>query len=76
MAKLMPKPLAEIFGLISVRIGLSGSTTIACSCLAGSPNEHLQIADVVFAGKAIAEGIGVRIASMVFKVHEQTHSTR
>jgi hypothetical protein len=45
--------------LIAVWIGLNQSSVVARECIEdcvgiGTPNEHLQAADVVFAGKAIA----------------------
>lgn len=46
--------MAKIFSFIAIWIGLSQSTAFACLCVGGSPNDHLQMADVVFAGKAIA----------------------
>jgi hypothetical protein len=58
MDKLMSKRVAKNFGLIAVWIGLSQSAALACSCLCSQPlsaNENLRMADVVFAGKVIAE---------------------
>src|ERR1700741_4094083 len=54
----MRKPVAKIAGLIAVWIGLSQSSVVARGCIMdcigiGTPNEHLQAADVVFTGKAI-----------------------
>jgi hypothetical protein len=52
----MRKRVAKIFGLIAVWIGLSQSSAVAYDCgYIGTPNEHLQWCDVVFAGKPIAE---------------------
>src|SRR5262245_1118993 len=50
--------MAKIFSFIAIWIGLSQSTAFACWCVQGSPSVHIQIADVVFAGKAIAEEKG------------------
>src|SRR5262245_52192838 len=56
MDKLMSKRVAKNFGLIAVWIGLSQSAALACLCEGpDSPNEKLRSADVVFAGKVIAE---------------------
>jgi len=55
MDKLMSKRLTKIFVLITAWIGLSQSAALACSCSRLSPNELLQEADVVFAGKVITE---------------------
>jgi len=52
----MRKRVAKMLGLIAVWIGLSQSSAVACECTdIGTPNELLQAADVVFAGKAIGE---------------------
>lgn len=52
----MRKSVAKMLGLIAVWIGLSQSSAVACECTdKGTPNEFLQAADVVFAGKAIGE---------------------
>jgi len=54
----MSKRVAKIFGLIAVWIGLSQSAALACTCdciLPASPKEHFRVADIVFAGKVIAE---------------------
>jgi len=50
--------MAKIFSFIAIWIGLSQSTAFACVCAGGSPNDHLQMADIVFAGKVIAEEKG------------------
>jgi len=51
----MPKRIAKIIGLITVWIGLSQSSALACLCVDGARNEYLQMADAVFAGRVIAE---------------------
>jgi hypothetical protein len=57
MDKLMSKRMAKNFGLIAVWIGLSQSAALACTCEGpASPDGRLLSADVVFAGKVIAEG--------------------
>jgi len=55
MDKLTSKRLTKIFVLITAWIGLGQSAVLACSCFTPPPDELLQDADVVFAGKVIAE---------------------
>jgi len=55
MDKLTSKRLTKIFVLFTAWIGLGQSAALACSCFTPPPNDELRIADVVFAGKAIAE---------------------
>jgi hypothetical protein len=55
--ELMSKRLAKFCILIIAWIGLNHSAALACACpRLPSPNEDLRRADVVFAGRAIAEG--------------------
>jgi hypothetical protein len=50
----MPKRLHPILGLMVVCLGLNQSAALAYeSCIPPAPSEALQMADVVFAGKAI-----------------------
>jgi hypothetical protein len=50
----MPKHLVQIFILMAVWLGLNQSAALAYeSCEPPAPSEALQMADVVFAGKAI-----------------------
>ena len=50
----MPKRLVPIFGLMAVWLGLNRSAALAYeSCIPPAPIEALQMADVVFAGKAV-----------------------
>jgi hypothetical protein len=50
----MPKRLVPIFGLMAVWLGLNQSAALAYeSCIPPAPIEALQMADIVFAGKAI-----------------------
>src|SRR5262245_47528832 len=56
MDRLTSKRLTKIFVLITALIGLGQSAALACSCIGiSSPNDGLRMADVVFAGKVIAE---------------------
>lgn len=67
----MFKRAIKIFGLISIWIGLGQSAAFACSCARlASPNEYLQISDVVFAGKVIDENkVGWWSSWIRFKRH-------
>src|SRR5262245_52601937 len=47
--------MAKIFSFIAIWIWLCQSSALACSCIMPPPNELLQEADIVFAGKVIAE---------------------
>jgi hypothetical protein len=49
----MPKHLIPILVLIIVWLGFNQSTTLACCPPPMAPNENLEMADVVFAGKVI-----------------------
>jgi len=66
----MSKRVAKNFGLIAVWIGLSQSAALACSCVCShslSANDNLRLADVVFAGKVIAESKVERPSWFKFK---------